>query len=87
MKKIYILTVVSLEADGCLSFDTLVYNTYDEAESFGNELLDQWVAEHCEEDENGELTGVNVTRGTYFAEAMSTYSIAEFDYNISEFEV
>lgn len=87
MKKIYILTVVSLEADGCLSFDTLKYDTRDEAHSYGDKLFDEWVSEHCEEDENGKLTGVNVTRYAYGVEALSTCSIAEFDYNISVFEV
>ena len=48
MKKIYILTIVSLEADGCLSFDTLKYNTRDEAQSYGDKLFDEWVSEHCE---------------------------------------
>lgn len=86
MKKIYIITVVSLEADGCLSFDTLKYDTYEKAKSYGDERLDDWVAD-CDIDENGELIGVNVTRGTYFVEALSTCSIAEFDYSISVFEV
>lgn len=87
MKKIYIITVVSLEADGCLSFDTLKYDTYNEAKSYGDKLLDEWVSEHCNENENGELTGVDIERGTYFADAMSTCTIAEFDYNITVFEV
>lgn len=90
-KKIFILLTVHVDSGGVISYDMEKFDTKDDAHSAGEQHLKDWMAENdmteeCDADEYSDNT-CKITRYDNLVEACDTMSIAEFDYNIKEFEI